>query len=106
VASGTNTCPFETHSEIGADPGMLMQYSGQGHSLEGFRFFFYSDEGDPRAPAHIHVFKAGSEAKFWMRPDVQLAQNDGFDAKTLRKITAMTIRHRDQLESAWHDYFA
>lgn len=33
--------------------------------LEGYKFFFYSDEGDPREPAHIHVFKSGSEAKFW-----------------------------------------
>lgn len=74
--------------------------------LEGFKFFFYSDEGDPREPAHIHVFKAGSEAKFWLTPDVQLARNDGFDAKTLRKITAMVSHHRDQLERAWHDYFA
>ncbi|MCQ4322479.1 DUF4160 domain-containing protein [Stutzerimonas stutzeri] len=74
--------------------------------LEGFKFFFYSDEGDPREPAHIHAFKAGSEAKFWLTPEVQLARNDGFDAKTLRKITTLVVTHRDQLESAWHDYFA
>jgi hypothetical protein len=48
---------------------------------------------------------AGAEAKFWLVPDVSLARNDGFDAKTLRKITEMVRSHRDQFERTWHDYF-
>lgn len=39
----------------------------------GFRFFFYSNEGQPREPAHVHVRKAGAEAKFWVRPKVEVA---------------------------------
>ncbi|MCH4564204.1 MULTISPECIES: DUF4160 domain-containing protein [Halomonas] len=74
--------------------------------LDGFKFFFYSDEGDPREPPHIHVFKAGSEAKFWLVPEVQLARNDGFDARMLRRISAMVAQHRKALEEAWHEYFA
>ncbi|MCL7928487.1 DUF4160 domain-containing protein [Halomonas llamarensis] len=74
--------------------------------LQGFKFFFYSNEGDPLEPAHIHVFKAGSEAKFWLSPEVQLAQNDGFDAKELRNISTMVVQYRNQLEAAWHDYFS
>ncbi|MDP2063816.1 MAG: DUF4160 domain-containing protein [Phaeovulum sp.] len=31
---------------------------------DGFRFFIYSNEGDPREAAHVHVMKAGAEAKF------------------------------------------
>ncbi len=31
--------------------------------LNGYRFFFYSNEGDHLEPAHIHVSKAGDEAK-------------------------------------------
>jgi hypothetical protein len=50
--------------------------------FQGFRFFFYSNEGDPREPVHIHVRKSGSEAKFWLDP-VGLTSNDGFDARTL-----------------------
>lgn len=74
--------------------------------LDGFKFFFYSDEGEPREPPHIHVFKAGLEAKFWLTPEVQLARNDGYDAKTLRKLSNMVATHRDQLERAWNDYFS
>jgi hypothetical protein len=34
----------------------------------GYRFFFYSNEGDPREPIHIHVMKDGCTAKFWLEP--------------------------------------
>ena len=74
--------------------------------LDGFKFFFYTNEGCPREPAHIQVRKAGAEAKFWLSPGVRLARNDGFDARTLRRITGMVINHRDSLEKAWHEHFA
>jgi hypothetical protein len=32
----------------------------------GFRFFFYSNEGSPLEPIHIHAEKNGNEAKFWL----------------------------------------
>lgn len=31
---------------------------------DGFRFFFYSNEGDPREPIHVHVRKGDADAKF------------------------------------------
>ena len=39
----------------------------------GFRFFFYSNEGNPTEPVHVHVEKDGLEAKFWITPEVRLA---------------------------------
>lgn len=74
--------------------------------MDGFRFFFYSNEGDPLEPLHVHVFKAGSEAKFWLEPEVHLASNDGFDAKTLRKLLTMVTSNRSQIERVWYEYFA
>jgi hypothetical protein len=56
--------------------------------LEGFKFFFYSNEGDPREPPHIHVTKGGAKAKFWLHP-VALATNFGFDARSLRDLEAI-----------------
>jgi hypothetical protein len=32
----------------------------------GFKFFFYSNEGTPLEPTHIHVERDDLEAKFWM----------------------------------------
>jgi Domain of unknown function (DUF4160) len=70
-----------------------------------YRFFFYSNEGNPREPLHIHVQGDGAEAKFWVRP-VCLAQSDGFDARTLRELAAVVEAKADQIERTWNDYFA
>jgi hypothetical protein len=40
---------------------------------KGFRFFFYSNEGSPREPLHVHVEKNALEAKLWLRPGVRVA---------------------------------
>ena len=34
----------------------------------GYRFFFYSDEGDPLEPPHVHVTAGEGVAKFWLDP--------------------------------------
>jgi hypothetical protein len=71
----------------------------------GFRFFFYSNEGSPREPVHIHVEKDASEAKFWMKPTVQLAYNDGYNARTLRELLGIIEAHRETIERAWDEFF-
>lgn len=55
----------------------------------GFRFFFYSNEGRPPEPPHVHVEAGEREAKFWLRPDVRVAYNDGFNARTLRELLGL-----------------
>ena len=30
--------------------------------LEGYRFFFYSNEGSPREPPHVHVERGDGDA--------------------------------------------
>lgn len=72
---------------------------------DGFRFFFYSNEGDPREPAHVHLMRAGAEAKFWLRPQVSVAYSAGLDARTLRRLGGIVEERRDEIERAWHEYF-
>lgn len=72
---------------------------------QGFKFFFYSNEGNPLEAAHIHVRSADGEAKFWLEPVIQLARNDGFDARTLRELIAIIEGNKDLLEGAWNEYF-
>jgi hypothetical protein len=74
--------------------------------FQGFKFFFYSNEGNPLEPAHIHVRAGGKEAKLWLTPEVAVARNDGFDARTLRLLLEVTQQNQQLLEDAWHDYFA
>lgn len=72
---------------------------------KGFRFFFYSDEGTPREPPHVHIREGATEAKFWLQPEVRLARNDGFDARTLRDLLGVVEANKVVFEEAWHGYF-
>ena len=71
----------------------------------GFRFFFYSNEGNPREPVHIHVERDEIEAKFWVIPEVRLAYNDGYSARTLREQQGIVEANRNPIVEAWNDYF-
>lgn len=71
----------------------------------GFRFFFYSNEGSPREKVHIHVEKGGAEAKFWLEPEVRLAYNDGYDARTLREALEIVLANRERVKRAWNEFF-
>jgi hypothetical protein len=73
---------------------------------KGFRFFFYSNEGNPREPVHVHVRAAGSEAKLWLDERVWVASSHGFDAGTLRELVEVVETNRELIERAWHDYFS
>lgn len=73
--------------------------------LNGFKFFFYSNEGSPREPAHIHVRRAGADAKVWIEPTVELAGSNGFNSRELSVIIRLVIEHRSKIERAWHEHF-
>jgi hypothetical protein len=75
-------------------------------TYRGFRFFFYSNEGSPREPAHIHAEKDALEAKFWLRPDVTVAYNNGYSARTLRELLEVVQANRERIERAWNEFFS
>jgi hypothetical protein len=72
----------------------------------GFRFFFYSNEGNPHEPVHIHVEKDNMEAKFWLKPEVKLAYNDGYDSRTLRELLGVVEINKNRIERAWDEFFS
>lgn len=72
----------------------------------GYRFHFFSNEGDPREPPHIHVTRFPETAKFWLRPDVNVGYNKGFTARELSQLSAIILQRREEIEEAWHDHFA
>ncbi|ECC9721896.1 DUF4160 domain-containing protein [Salmonella enterica subsp. diarizonae] len=73
--------------------------------FKGYRFFFYSNEGNPLEPAHIHVRNADGEAKFWLDPDVSLARNDGFNARDLKELVDVVEQNSTMFVEAWNEYF-
>jgi hypothetical protein len=72
----------------------------------GFKFFFYSNEGTPREPVRIHVEREDAEAKFWLQPEVHVAYNDGYDARTLRTLLEIVEANKDRIERAWDEFFS
>lgn len=64
-----------------------------------YRFYFYSyDCGEPR---HTHVDRDNKSVKFWLDPDVSLAENYGFGPKELRNIERITRENLETLRNEW-----
>jgi hypothetical protein len=72
---------------------------------DGLRFAFFSDEGDPREPPHVHVSGGGAEAKIWLEPDIAVAESYGFNSKELNRLLRIVHEERDHLLRAWHEHF-
>ena len=73
---------------------------------KGLRFFFYSNEGSPREPIHVHVRGDGSEAKFWLQPMVRVADSGGFDARSLRELAQVIEENIEIIERSWNEHFS
>ena len=69
---------------------------------QGFRFFFYSNEGSE--PMHIHVEKGESIAKFWLEP-VELASSYGFNATEINLLRKLVSTQQQTFKQAWHEHF-
>ena len=54
---------------------------------------------------HIHVYAGNGEAKFWMEPKIELAQNFGLSDKDLRIVQSLIEGHADEIRSAWYEHF-
>jgi hypothetical protein len=68
---------------------------------KGFRFFFFSREESRK---HIHVRSADGEAKFWLEPEIELAEAYRFNGSQLKTIEIQSGSVTMSL-SAWKKYF-
>lgn len=68
-------------------------------------FFFYSNEGDPREPVHVHVRGGGAIAKVWLEPLIGIAESRGFNSRELSAILRLVAEHRHLIEKTWYEYF-
>jgi hypothetical protein len=72
---------------------------------KGYRFFFYSNEGMPREPLHIHVRKGGALAKFWLEPLPEVAESYKLSAHELHELLDVAIQHKAEIQRYWDEYF-
>lgn len=71
--------------------------------IEGFRFFFFSNEND-EAP-HIHVEKGDGSGKWWLSPSPACVYSAGFTPREQRRIEQLIHEHQDKLLAAWNRHF-
>ena len=69
---------------------------------KGYRFFFFSREEDRM---HVHVYCADGEAKFWLEPEVNVAQNHGLADRQLAEALQVAKERRDEIADAWRRHF-
>jgi len=72
-------------------------------NIKGYRFFFYSLEGNE--PPHIHVEYGDRVGKFWLKP-VSLASSYGFRSHELGKLRALVIEYNELFLEKWYEYFS
>lgn len=70
---------------------------------QGFKFYFYSDEGNE--PAHIHVKKGDGWSKWWLDPTVEEEFAYGFTLQERRQIKRLINEHYQYLNAQWNEYF-
>ena len=69
--------------------------------IDGYRFYFYPHDLF-HEPPHIHVRKAGNEAKFWLNP-VRLVRNKGYRYHELNTIQRLVEKNEILLMQRWNE---
>lgn len=71
--------------------------------INGFRFFFYSNENDE--PIHVHVKKCNAERKIWLEPQSAIAYLHGFTNAEEGNIFEIVNDNIEFLKTKWNEYF-
>lgn len=72
----------------------------------GYKFFFFSNEGTPLEPCHIHVRKAEQRAKFWIDPLVSLAGAYNMTSGELIQLQHQIEQNVELIRSKWNEHFS
>ncbi len=71
----------------------------------GYKFFFYSNEGEPREPCHVHVRKGEKTAKFWMEPSIELAWSYEMSSGELTDLQKIVAKNETLIRRKWNEFF-
>jgi len=68
----------------------------------GYRFFFFSRE---ETRIHVHVQSQNGEAKFWLEPKIELAQQVGLSLREVNEALRLVQEHENDIRCAWQKHF-
>jgi len=72
--------------------------------INGFRFFFYSNENDE--PAHIHIEKGDAEGKVWLEPIMEGVYFRGFTNGEQNEIMDIIKANLKNFIIKWYEHFS
>lgn len=88
----------------------IKNYSGKNmptiFRYKGYRFFFYSNEGDPREPLHVHVRKGENVAKIWLEPELSVAGSYGMTSAELKELCLVAEENKQMIQEYWNEHFS
>ncbi len=93
---------------------LVARYGSAGSQLETYRqlvdnavrpdplFYFFSRE---ETRMHVHGSHAEGEAKFWLEPRVELAENYGMTRRRLAAALRLVRENEHAIRKAWRGHF-
>ncbi len=54
---------------------------------------------------HVHVHCGDGEAKFWLEPHIELANNCRLSRSRIKEVEQIIEGRHDEIERAWHKHF-
>jgi hypothetical protein len=54
---------------------------------------------------HIHVSSSDGEAKFWIEPEVTLANHTGLSSKQLIYLKKIVEKNKNEISKKWEKHF-
>ncbi len=74
--------------------------------VQGWRLFFYSNEGNESM--HVHAVKGDAECKYWLQPDIfDIVEEFEYNCspRLRREVRRIIFEHFDRISAAWQEYF-
>ena len=71
----------------------------------GYRFFFFPNEGTPLEGRHVHIRKGAGVAKFWLDPEPSLVSSWGLAPKELSSLAQAVRDNPDLFRRKWDERF-
>jgi hypothetical protein len=67
-----------------------------------YRFYFFSRE---ERRMHVHVHHQTGEAKIWIEPGIEVAENHGLNPRRLGTVVRLAKEHEHEIREAWSAHF-
>ncbi len=54
---------------------------------------------------HVHVYCGSGQAKFWLEPQIELAQNRGIRSHEIKVARQLIEENIDEIKPRWKEHF-